>query len=92
MRLLKVLIISLFLSFSIPLFGLADDFLLSNGSEWGFSISPSAIHYRLNHGYYIIQQHGNHLFVHKLNQGHRRHHFQKNHLNNLHNQRLSFFQ
>jgi hypothetical protein len=91
MRLLKVLIVSLFLSFSIPLFGLADDFPFSNGSQLGFSTSPSAIHYSLNHGHYMIQQHGNHLFVHKLNRGHHGHHFQKNHSNNLQNRRLRFF-
>ncbi|HEX9666916.1 MAG TPA: hypothetical protein VGA95_10225 [Thermodesulfobacteriota bacterium] len=90
-RLIAIPIVSFFPMLSIPLFSFADDFLFSNGSQWGFSTSPSAIHYSLNHGHYIIQQHGNHLFVHKLNQGHHGHHFQKNHFNNPHNRRLHFF-
>jgi hypothetical protein len=90
-RLIAIPIVSFFLMLSIPLFSFADDFLFSNGSQWGFSTSPSAIHYSLNHGHYIIQQNGNRLFVHKLNQGPRRHHFQKNYFDNLHNRRLRFF-
>ena len=90
-RLINILIVSLFLTFSIPLIGFTHDFPFSNGSQWGFSTSPSTIHYSLNHGPYIIQQYGNHLFVHKLNQGHYRHHFQKNHYNNRQNRRHLFF-
>lgn len=90
-RLITILIVSFFLTLSIPLSGVADDFPFSNGSQWGFSTSPSTIHYSLNHGHYIIQQNGNRLFVHKLNQGPRRHHFKKNYFDNLHNRRLRFF-
>ncbi len=89
-RFITILIVSFFLTLSIPLFGFADDFPFSDGSQWGFSTSPSTIHYSLNHGHYIIQQSGNHLFVHKLNQGHQRHHFQKNHFHNLHNRKFHF--
>ncbi len=90
-RLFTILIVSFFLTLSIPRFGFADHFSFSNGSQWAFSTSPTTIHYSLNHGHYIIQQNGNRLFVHKLNQGHQRHHFQNNHFNNLHNRRLRFF-
>jgi len=92
MKKLFTFLIGIFiLTLSVPVFSLANDFLFSNGSQWGFSTSPSTIHYSLNHGHYVIQQHGNHLFVHKLNQRHHGRHFQKNHFNNLHNGRLYFF-
>lgn len=90
-RLISIPMVSFFLMLSVPLVGFADDFLFSNGSQWGFSTSPSTIHYSLNHGHYVIQQHGNHLFVYKLKQKDQRHHFQNNHFNNLHNKRLRFF-
>ena len=90
-KVITILIVSFFLTLSSTLFGFADDFPFSNGSQWGFSTSPSSIHYSLNHGHYVIQQYGNHLFVHKLNQGAHGHHFQKHYSNNLHNRRLHIF-
>jgi hypothetical protein len=90
-RVITMLIAGFFVTLSIALFGFADDFPFSNGSQWSFSTRPSSIHYSLDHGHYIIKQHGNRLFVHKLKQGHQRHHFQNNRLNNLHNRRLRFF-
>lgn len=90
-KLITIPMVGFFLTLSTPLVGFADDFPFSNGSQWGFSTSPSTIHYSLNHGHYMIQQHGNHLFVHKLNQGHQRRQFKKNHFNNLHNRRLRSF-
>ena len=90
-RLITLLIVGLFLTLSIPLLGFADDFPFSNGSQWGFSTSPSTMHYSLNHGHYIIQQCGNRLFIHRLNQGHQKHYYQKNHFNDLHSRRLRIY-
>ena len=90
-RSITIPMVSFFLILSIPLVGFADDFLFSNGSQWGFSTSPSTVHYSLNHGHYIIQQHGNHLVVHKLNREHRGRHIKKHHFNNIHSRKLHFF-
>ncbi len=90
-RLITVVIISSFLALSISLASFSDDFLFSNGSQWGFSTTPSTIHYSINHGHYIIQQRGNHLFVHKLNQEHSGRHIKQNRFNNFHSRKFHLF-
>jgi hypothetical protein len=74
-RLITILIASFFLTLSITLLCFVDDFSFSNGSQWGFRTSPTAIHYSFNHGYYVIQQHANRILVNKSNQGLQGHHF-----------------